>query len=154
MRRITISVHNLTHILLLLFTNAGIFPTRVHAPRLGLGAKRTGLRILGYPVLLSPPRYPLAFSGFLLNSRESDDRLLIWYLTKFGERVVVSEASTEEKLNVGYEYMIGYEDGSGEVTNTFENMWDLTPDMDLLMELPEEYTLETALVDLIEIDKV
>ncbi|KAK8656162.1 hypothetical protein V6N13_108719 [Hibiscus sabdariffa] len=157
MRRITISVHNLTHILLLLFTNAGIFPTRVHAPRLGLGAKRTGLRILGYPVLLSPPRYPLAFSslthfnvsnnlsmllglifykGFLLNSRESDDRLLIWYLTKFGERVVVSEASTEE-------------DGSGEVTNTFENMWDLTPDMDLLMELPEEYTLETALVDLI-----
>ncbi|KAK8593192.1 hypothetical protein V6N13_043206 [Hibiscus sabdariffa] len=77
------------------------------------------------------------YKGFLLNSRESDDRLLIWYLTKFGEWVMVSEASTEE-------------DGYGEVTNTFENMWDLTSDMDLLMELLEEYTLETALVDLID----
>lgn len=27
-------------------------------------------------------------------------------------------------------------------------MWDLTPDTDLLMELPEEYTFETALADL------
>ncbi|KAK6262480.1 hypothetical protein QUC31_008296 [Theobroma cacao] len=39
--------------------------------------------------------------------------------------------------------------GSGEVANTYENMWDLTPDTDLLMELPEEYTFETALADLI-----
>lgn len=30
-----------------------------------------------------------------------------------------------------------------------QNMWDLTPDTDLLMELPEEYTFETALADLI-----
>ncbi|PHU17006.1 hypothetical protein BC332_12701 [Capsicum chinense] len=30
-----------------------------------------------------------------------------------------------------------------------ENMWDLTPDTDLLKELPEEYTFETALADLI-----
>uniref|UniRef100_A0A3Q7GA24 Uncharacterized protein n=1 Tax=Solanum lycopersicum TaxID=4081 RepID=A0A3Q7GA24_SOLLC len=29
------------------------------------------------------------------------------------------------------------------------NMWDLTPDTDLLKELPEEYTFETALADLI-----
>lgn len=28
-------------------------------------------------------------------------------------------------------------------------MWDLTPDTDLLKELPEEYTFETALADLI-----
>lgn len=28
-------------------------------------------------------------------------------------------------------------------------MWDLTPDTDLLMELPEEYNFETALADLI-----
>ncbi|GMJ14975.1 GAMMA-IRRADIATION AND MITOMYCIN C INDUCED 1 [Hibiscus trionum] len=41
-------------------------------------------------------------------------------------------------------------DGSGEMTNTFENMWDLTPNTDLLMELPEEYTFETALADLID----
>lgn len=30
-----------------------------------------------------------------------------------------------------------------------QNMWDLTPDTDLLKELPEEYTFETALADLI-----
>lgn len=28
-------------------------------------------------------------------------------------------------------------------------MWDLTPDTDLLRELPEDYTFETALADLI-----
>ena len=31
----------------------------------------------------------------------------------------------------------------------FQNMWDLTPDTDLLKELPQEYTFETALADLI-----
>ncbi|XP_022736112.1 uncharacterized protein LOC111289381 [Durio zibethinus] len=31
-----------------------------------------------------------------------------------------------------------------------QNMWDLTPDTDLLRELPEEYTFETALADLID----
>ncbi|RAL46965.1 hypothetical protein DM860_016599 [Cuscuta australis] len=30
------------------------------------------------------------------------------------------------------------------------NMWDLTPDTDLLKELPEEYTFESALADLID----
>lgn len=30
-----------------------------------------------------------------------------------------------------------------------QNMWDLTPDTDLLQELPAEYTFETALADLI-----
>ncbi|KAM1976756.1 hypothetical protein ACFX15_041359 [Malus domestica] len=33
---------------------------------------------------------------------------------------------------------------------TFENMWDLTPVTDLLRELPQEYTSETALADLID----
>ncbi|GAV66190.1 LOW QUALITY PROTEIN: HATPase_c_3 domain-containing protein, partial [Cephalotus follicularis] len=32
----------------------------------------------------------------------------------------------------------------------FQNMWNLTPDTDLLTELPEEYTNETALADLID----
>ncbi|KAH9724068.1 Structural maintenance of chromosomes flexible hinge domain-containing protein GMI1 [Citrus sinensis] len=41
-------------------------------------------------------------------------------------------------------------DGSGEIAKTFENMWDLTPDTDLLRELPEDYTFETALADLID----
>ncbi|XP_042487826.1 structural maintenance of chromosomes flexible hinge domain-containing protein GMI1 isoform X2 [Macadamia integrifolia] len=41
-------------------------------------------------------------------------------------------------------------DGTNEIADTFENMWDLTPDTDLLKELPEEYTFETALADLID----
>ncbi|KAK1571160.1 hypothetical protein Q3G72_012800 [Acer saccharum] len=47
-------------------------------------------------------------------------------------------------------HMLRLYDGSGVITNTFENMWDLTPDTDLLMELPEAYTFETALADLID----
>ncbi|OIW07390.1 hypothetical protein TanjilG_10225 [Lupinus angustifolius] len=41
-------------------------------------------------------------------------------------------------------------DGSSDVVKSFKNMWDLTPDTDLLLELPEEYTFETALADLID----
>ncbi|KAL9250225.1 Structural maintenance of chromosomes flexible hinge domain-containing protein [Drosera capensis] len=41
-------------------------------------------------------------------------------------------------------------DGSGQVAETYKNMWDLTPSTELLMELPEEYTFETALADLID----
>ncbi|XP_062120131.1 structural maintenance of chromosomes flexible hinge domain-containing protein GMI1-like isoform X2 [Humulus lupulus] len=41
-------------------------------------------------------------------------------------------------------------DGSSKVAETFENMWDLTPDTDLLKEVPESYTFETALADLID----
>ncbi|KAA3475941.1 membrane protein of ER body 2 [Gossypium australe] len=47
-------------------------------------------------------------------------------------------------------HILKLHDGSGKFANTFENMWDLTPDTDLLMELPEEYTFETALADLID----
>ncbi|KAE9604891.1 putative histidine kinase-like ATPase domain-containing protein [Lupinus albus] len=36
------------------------------------------------------------------------------------------------------------------VMSEMQNMWDLTPDTDLLLELPEEYTFETALADLID----
>jgi len=36
------------------------------------------------------------------------------------------------------------------VYNCFlQNLWDLTPDTDLLKELPENYSFETALADLI-----
>ncbi|KAG5394332.1 hypothetical protein IGI04_024295, partial [Brassica rapa subsp. trilocularis] len=41
-------------------------------------------------------------------------------------------------------------DGSGEATTMYENMWDLTPDTDMLKELPENYSFETALADLID----
>ncbi|KAJ6297088.1 hypothetical protein OIU78_022754 [Salix suchowensis] len=44
-----------------------------------------------------------------------------------------------------------HDGSSAEVSDTFENMWDLTPDTELLRELPEEYTFETALGDLIDI---
>ncbi|KAL8049446.1 hypothetical protein ABFX02_06G021100 [Erythranthe guttata] len=40
-------------------------------------------------------------------------------------------------------------DGSAE-PELYEDMWDLTPDTDLLKELPDDYTLETALADLID----
>ncbi|GAA0162738.1 viral or transposable element protein [Lithospermum erythrorhizon] len=41
------------------------------------------------------------------------------------------------------------QDGSEE-SQFFENMWDLTPDTDLLKELPSEHSFETALADLID----
>ncbi|KAF9592428.1 hypothetical protein IFM89_014918 [Coptis chinensis] len=41
-------------------------------------------------------------------------------------------------------------DGVKDSADTFENMWDLTPDTDMLKELPDEYTFETALADLID----
>ncbi|XP_073119443.1 structural maintenance of chromosomes flexible hinge domain-containing protein GMI1-like [Henckelia pumila] len=40
-------------------------------------------------------------------------------------------------------------DGSAE-PEAYEDMWDLTPDTELLKELPDEYTFETALADLID----
>lgn len=47
-------------------------------------------------------------------------------------------------------HILQLHDGSSEIADTFENMWDLTPDTDLLTELPEEYTFETAIADLID----
>ncbi|CAN4089555.1 unnamed protein product [Withania somnifera] len=46
-------------------------------------------------------------------------------------------------------HMLRLCDGSAEA-DKYENMWDLTPDTGLLKELPEEYTFETALADLID----
>lgn len=47
-------------------------------------------------------------------------------------------------------HILQLNDGSGQSADTFKNMWDLTPDTDLLAELPEEYAFETALADLID----
>ncbi|PQQ04219.1 uncharacterized protein Pyn_24805 [Prunus yedoensis var. nudiflora] len=47
-------------------------------------------------------------------------------------------------------HILKLHDGSHESAYTFENMWDLTPVTDILKELPEEYTFETALADLID----
>ncbi|XP_004498513.1 structural maintenance of chromosomes flexible hinge domain-containing protein GMI1 [Cicer arietinum] len=47
-------------------------------------------------------------------------------------------------------HILRLNDGSSDVPQTFENMWDLTPDTDLLLELPEEYTFEAAIADLID----
>ncbi|KAF6146067.1 hypothetical protein GIB67_033426 [Kingdonia uniflora] len=47
-------------------------------------------------------------------------------------------------------YFLKLYDGSKEIADTFENMWDLTPDTDMLLELPQEYTFYTALADLID----
>ncbi|XP_039838776.1 structural maintenance of chromosomes flexible hinge domain-containing protein GMI1-like isoform X5 [Panicum virgatum] len=40
------------------------------------------------------------------------------------------------------------QDEKGGFVGTFENMWDLTPQTDLVQELPAEYSTESALVDL------
>ncbi|PHT53343.1 hypothetical protein CQW23_07805 [Capsicum baccatum] len=53
------------------------------------------------------------------------------------------------KLKPNESHMLRRYDGSAEV-DKYENMWDLTPDTDLLKELPEEYTFETSLADLID----
>ncbi|XP_049349124.1 structural maintenance of chromosomes flexible hinge domain-containing protein GMI1 [Solanum verrucosum] len=53
------------------------------------------------------------------------------------------------KFKSNQSHMIRLCDGSAEA-DKYENMWDLTPDTDLLKELPEEYTFETALADLID----
>ncbi|CAI8605727.1 unnamed protein product [Vicia faba] len=47
-------------------------------------------------------------------------------------------------------HILRLNDGSSEVAHIFENMWDLTPDPDLLLELPEEYNFEAAIADLID----
>ncbi|XP_058724701.1 structural maintenance of chromosomes flexible hinge domain-containing protein GMI1 isoform X2 [Vicia villosa] len=47
-------------------------------------------------------------------------------------------------------HILRLNDGSSDVAHTFENMWDLTPDIDLLLELPEEYDFEAAIADLID----
>ncbi|KAH6822172.1 hypothetical protein C2S53_000059 [Perilla frutescens var. hirtella] len=46
-------------------------------------------------------------------------------------------------------HLLWLHDGSAEL-DEFEDMWDLTPDTDLLRELPDDYTCETALADLID----
>ncbi|KAK4734712.1 hypothetical protein R3W88_008973 [Solanum pinnatisectum] len=53
------------------------------------------------------------------------------------------------KFKSNKSHMLRLCDGSAEA-DKYENMWDLTPDTDLLKELPEEYTFETALADLID----
>lgn len=47
-------------------------------------------------------------------------------------------------------HIIRLDDGSGVCSSMYENLWDLTPDTDLLKELPENYSFETALADLID----
>ncbi|KAJ0553575.1 hypothetical protein HanRHA438_Chr00c16g0850431 [Helianthus annuus] len=53
------------------------------------------------------------------------------------------------RLELNRVYYLRLDDGSPPAT-IYENMWDFTPDTELLMELPEEYTFETALADLID----
>ncbi|KAJ0546967.1 hypothetical protein HanIR_Chr08g0366831 [Helianthus annuus] len=52
------------------------------------------------------------------------------------------------RLELNRVYYLRLDDGSLPAT-IYENMWDFTPDTELLMELPEEYTFEIALADLI-----
>ncbi|KAI3731384.1 hypothetical protein L1987_62572 [Smallanthus sonchifolius] len=72
------------------------------------------------------------------------------------DRAIQARKASNPKKNVEWDaelcFIDDYDntyDGSQPAT-TYENMWDLTPDTELLMELPEEYTFETALADLID----
>ncbi|RVW14539.1 hypothetical protein CK203_077276 [Vitis vinifera] len=71
-----------------------------------------------------------------------------------GKKRSIVEISGHNDLGAIYKFKILLPnaqawDGSGQSADTFKNMWDLTPDTDLLAELPEEYAFETALADLI-----
>ncbi|KAL4204772.1 hypothetical protein AMTRI_Chr01g133770 [Amborella trichopoda] len=46
--------------------------------------------------------------------------------------------------------MLILHDGHAGTVDTYQNMWDITPDTELLSELPAEYSFETALADLID----
>ncbi|KAL8127014.1 hypothetical protein AgCh_014077 [Apium graveolens] len=80
--------------------------------------------------------------------------------------VVFTDLVKEEYERVGFEnrikdvicfeiyetdkvYTLRLNDGSNG-DEFYENMWDLTPDVELLSELPQEYAFESALDDLIE----
>ncbi|KAJ0248647.1 hypothetical protein HA466_0157180 [Hirschfeldia incana] len=70
------------------------------------------------------------------------------YLDFDGEKIrgmVRLEAFKPDSCN-----MLRLDDGSGEASIMYENMWDLTPDTDMLIELPENYSFETAIADLID----
>ncbi|KAI7727067.1 hypothetical protein M8C21_012168 [Ambrosia artemisiifolia] len=54
------------------------------------------------------------------------------------------------KLELNRVYYLRLDDGSPPAMIYYKDMWDLTPDLELLMELPAEYTFEAALADLID----
>ncbi|KAK2453121.1 En/Spm transposon [Trifolium repens] len=47
-------------------------------------------------------------------------------------------------------HILRLNDGITNVVETFENMWDLTPDTHLLLELPDDYNFVAAIADLID----
>ncbi|EOA19247.1 hypothetical protein CARUB_v10000030mg [Capsella rubella] len=71
-----------------------------------------------------------------------------FYLESNGEKMkgIVRFAAFKPNLC----HIIRLDDGSGVASSMYENLWDLTPDTDLLKELPENYSFETALADLID----
>ncbi|KAL7003618.1 hypothetical protein U1Q18_004769 [Sarracenia purpurea var. burkii] len=62
---------------------------------------------------------------------------------------VIARRINFKKFKPNTYHILRLHDGSEEA-ECYENMWDLTPDTEMLMELPAEYTFETALADLID----
>ncbi|KAJ4850803.1 hypothetical protein Tsubulata_009795 [Turnera subulata] len=77
----------------------------------------------------------------------TDDHL---YLEDASRGKKISNKIAIHNFNVHKCHTLVLRDGSQEIAETYEDMWDLTPDTELLRELPEEYTFETALADLID----
>ncbi|KAK1392217.1 Gamma-irradiation and mitomycin c induced 1 [Heracleum sosnowskyi] len=75
---------------------------------------------------------------------ESPDLCLI---DRFENRIKVMV--NFESFETDKVYTLRLNDGSNG-DEVYENMWDLTPDVELLRELPQEYAFESALADLID----
>ncbi|WVZ76726.1 hypothetical protein U9M48_024677 [Paspalum notatum var. saurae] len=71
------------------------------------------------------------------------------YLTDLLDKKITDKIklSNFDSMNIN---ILRLHDGKEGLVSTFENMWDLTPQTDLLQELPDEYSTESALVDLID----
>ncbi|CAH8342528.1 unnamed protein product [Eruca vesicaria subsp. sativa] len=105
-----------------------------------------------YLVNLVKEEYEKTRKNFVLSGKKR--KTIDWnqaaesYLEHNGEKIrrtVKFESFKPDSSNI-----IRLDDGSDEASIMYENMWDLTPDTDMLKELPENYSFETALADLID----
>lgn len=65
-----------------------------------------------------------------------------------GERIEDGNIICDESRN--NPMIVALQDGGINSVHTFQDMWNVTPEPHLLVELPQEYTFQTALADLID----
>ncbi|XP_021315431.1 uncharacterized protein LOC8081647 isoform X2 [Sorghum bicolor] len=69
------------------------------------------------------------------------------YLTDLLDRIITDKIKLSN-FDTKSVNILKLHDGKGGSASIYENMWDLTPQTDLLEELPAEYSTESALADL------